>query len=268
VLEKAACLRRMASMRRRATELFGQHLGGRDLRSMDQNFERALSTLWVAYQPIVLAKTGQIYGYEALMRSREETLPHPGAMLEVAEKLDRLDALGRAVRRRAAEGMSTAQEGTLLFVNLHTTDLLDPELVSPDSPLARIAHRVVLEITERSSIERIKDVRERVAQLRQMGFKIAVDDLGAGYAGLTSFALLEPEIVKLDMSLVRNVHKSGTRQKLIQSMATLCKDMGMLVVGEGVETMEERQALIELGCDLLQGYLLAKPGPAFPGVTW
>jgi EAL domain-containing protein (putative c-di-GMP-specific phosphodiesterase class I)/ActR/RegA family two-component response regulator len=267
VLEKAACLHRMASMRRKATELFGHHLGGRDLRSMEQSFDRALSTLWVAYQPIVSARSGEIFGYEALLRSAEEALPNPGAVLEVAEKLERLNSLGRAIRQRAADGMQTAQPDTLLFVNLHTTDLLDPELLSPNSALAKIAHRVVLEITERSSIERIKDVRERVAQLRQMGFKIAVDDLGAGYAGLTSFALLEPEIVKLDMSLVRNVHKSATRQKLIQSMTALCRDMGMLVVGEGVESVEERDTLIELGCDLLQGYLLAKPGPAFPGIT-
>jgi EAL domain-containing protein (putative c-di-GMP-specific phosphodiesterase class I) len=182
--------------------------------------------------------------------------------------LDQLDRLGRTVREKASQGMLRTNSDALLFVNLHTTDLLDPQLVDEEAPLTQIAHRVVLEITERSSIDKIKDVRDRVAQLRQLGFKIAVDDLGAGYAGLTSFALLEPEIVKLDMSLVRNVHKSGTRQKLIQSMTMLCKDMGMMVVGEGVETREERDALVGLGCDLLQGYLLAKPGPAFPEVNW
>jgi EAL domain-containing protein (putative c-di-GMP-specific phosphodiesterase class I) len=101
-----------------------------------------------------------------------------------------------------------------------------------------------------------------------MGFRIAVDDLGAGYAGLTSFALLEPEIVKLDMTLIRDVHQSRTRQNLIRSMTGLCKDMGMLVVGEGVETIEERETLRELGCDLLQGYLFAKPGKPFPDVSW
>ncbi|HEX2730486.1 MAG TPA: EAL domain-containing response regulator [Polyangiaceae bacterium] len=268
VLEKAACLRRMATMKRKAAELFSRQLDGRDLRTMERNFERALSTLWIAYQPIVHAATGKVFGYEALLRSAEETLPNPGAVIEVAEKLDQLDRLGRTVREKASQGMLRTNSDALLFVNLHTTDLLDPQLVDEEAPLTQIAHRVVLEITERSSIDKIKDVRDRVAQLRQLGFKIAVDDLGAGYAGLTSFALLEPEIVKLDMSLVRNVHKSGTRQKLIQSMTMLCKDMGMMVVGEGVETREERDALVGLGCDLLQGYLLAKPGPAFPEVNW
>jgi EAL domain-containing protein (putative c-di-GMP-specific phosphodiesterase class I) len=127
---------------------------------------------------------------------------------------------------------------------------------------------VVLEITERSSLDRVADLPSKVALLREIGFRIAVDDLGAGYAGLTSLALLEPEIVKLDMTLVRDVHQSPTRQKLIRSMTSLCRDMGMLVVAEGVETLAEREALRELGCDLLQGYLFAKPGKPFPNVTW
>jgi EAL domain-containing protein (putative c-di-GMP-specific phosphodiesterase class I) len=107
-----------------------------------------------------------------------------------------------------------------------------------------------------------------VAELRALGFRIAIDDLGAGYAGLTSFAVLEPEIVKLDMSLVRDVHKHPTKQKLIRSMTALCKDMGMTVVAEGIENVEERDAVIDLGCDLLQGYLFAKPGRAFPEFAW
>jgi EAL domain-containing protein (putative c-di-GMP-specific phosphodiesterase class I) len=158
----------------------------------------------------------------------------------------------------------SAPEAGILFVNLHTTDLLDAELLSRAAPLSQIASRVVLEITERASLEKVKDVRARVAALREMGFRIAVDDLGAGYAGLTSFALLEPEIVKFDMTLVRDVHRSATKQKLIRSMAELCHDMGMLVVGEGVETAAERDMLVALGCDLLQGYLFAKPGKPFP----
>jgi EAL domain-containing protein (putative c-di-GMP-specific phosphodiesterase class I) len=152
-------------------------------------------------------------------------------------------------------------------VNLHTSDLLDPDLRSPDAALSRIAKRVVLEITERASLDKVKDLRPRIAALREMGFRIAVDDLGAGYAGLTTFALLEPEIVKLDMTLVRDIHKSATKQKLVKSMSDLCKDMGMLVVGEGVETLEERDALVVLGCDLVQGYFFAKPGKPFPAVT-
>jgi EAL domain-containing protein (putative c-di-GMP-specific phosphodiesterase class I) len=122
----------------------------------------------------------------------------------------------------------------------------------------------VLEITERSAIEDVKDIQARVTMLRRLGFRIAIDDLGAGYAGLSSFAALEPEIVKLDMSLVRNVHQSDIRQRLVGSMTALCKEMGMGVVAEGVEVVEERDCLRGLGCELLQGYLFARPGPPFP----
>jgi EAL domain-containing protein (putative c-di-GMP-specific phosphodiesterase class I) len=156
----------------------------------------------------------------------------------------------------------------LLFVNLHASDLNDETLISPSAPLTAIAPRVVLEITERASLESVSDARSRVAQLRELGFRIAIDDLGAGYAGLTSFAQLEPEFVKLDMSLVRDVHKHPVKQKLVRSMTTLCKDLGIIVVAEGIEVADERDTIIDLGCDLLQGYLFAKPGRAFPDVCW
>jgi EAL domain-containing protein (putative c-di-GMP-specific phosphodiesterase class I) len=154
-----------------------------------------------------------------------------------------------------------------LFVNLHTHDLLDEELFDRDRPLARIADRVVLEITERASLHHIGDVQSRISRLREMGFRIAVDDLGAGYAGLTSFAQLEPEVVKLDMSLVRGIHGQPTKQTLVRTMITMCHELGMKVVAEGIETCEERGAIIEAGCDLMQGYLFARPGPAFPAVS-
>src|SRR5262249_39970491 len=155
------------------------------------------------------------------------------------------------IRAAAAHAFAAVPNDALLFVNLHTRDLLDPTLTTPDAPLSKLAHRVVLEITERSAVADIKDIRARVSSLRAMGFRIAIDDLGAGYAGLTSFALLEPEFVKMDMSLVRNVHTSPIKKKLIGSMTTLCKDMGMAVVAEGIETIEERETLLGLGCDHL-----------------
>jgi EAL domain-containing protein (putative c-di-GMP-specific phosphodiesterase class I) len=268
VIDKAACLRRMAAMKREAAALLGTRAPTDDRLALEEGFNRVLGSVWMAYQPIVSASSRGIFGFEALLRSREESLSHPGAVLEAAERLGRLDELGQAIRARSAEPMSSSPEGSTLFVNLHTTDLLDETLLSPDAPLSKIATRVVLEVTERASLDEVKDVRSRISQLREMGYRIAVDDLGAGYAGLTSFALLEPEIVKLDMSLVRDVHQSETKRKLIRSMTQLCKDMGMLVVGEGVENVEECDTLIELGCDLLQGYYFAKPDWPFPTVDW
>lgn len=266
---KAVQLHRIALMKREASDLLGtsKAMFG-DRAGLEATFDRALETLRMVYQPIVRADDKSLFGYEALLRSGEPSLPHPGAVLDAAERLDRLDELGRKVRSSAPAPMMSKPDAGCLFVNLHTYDLLDPALTSPDSPLAEIAHRVVLEITERASLQDIQDVRERVAVLRHMGFRIAIDDLGAGYAGLTSFAALEPEIVKLDMSLVRDVHLVRTKQKLIRSMTQLCKEMGMMVVAEGVECPEERDMLIDLGCDLLQGYLFARPAPAFPEYGW
>jgi EAL domain-containing protein (putative c-di-GMP-specific phosphodiesterase class I) len=130
------------------------------------------------------------------------------------------------------------------------------------------ANRVVLEITERASLERVKDVKAKLSELRRIGFRIATDDLGAGYAGLTSFATLEPEFVKLDMSLVRDIDRNHTKEALVRSMASVCKELGMMVVAEGVETPQECDRLVALGCDFLQGYLLAKPGKPFPSFSW
>jgi EAL domain-containing protein (putative c-di-GMP-specific phosphodiesterase class I) len=242
-------------------------LGASDRLSLEASLERALGTLWMAYQPIVRVVDRSIFGYEALLRSEEKALPHPGAILDAAERLGRLDDLGRKIRAAACAPLSLAPDAAL-FVNLHSRDLMDDALRSPQSPLSEHAHRVVLEVTERASLDHVQDVRGRLADLRQMGFRIAIDDLGAGYAGLTSFAALEPEFVKLDLSLVRGIDRSHTKATLVRSMTSACRDLGMLVVAEGVETPEERDLLVTLGCDFLQGYLLGRPGRPFPSSGW
>jgi EAL domain-containing protein (putative c-di-GMP-specific phosphodiesterase class I) len=268
-IRKAIDLSLLAEAKRDAMRMLetGRPEAG-DLAGLEVTLNRALDSLWMAYQPIVNAGTGALFGYEALLRSTELALPHPGAVLDAAERLGRLDDVGRTVRSIAPEPMQSAPSPALLFLNLHASDLNDESLVSPSAPLTSIAHRVVLEVTERESLEKIDDVRSTVARLREMGFRIAIDDLGAGYAGLTSFAQLEPEFVKLDMSLVRDAHKSQIKQKLVGSMTALCKEMGITVVAEGVELAEERDAVVGLGCDLLQGFLFARPGKAFPEVRW
>jgi EAL domain-containing protein (putative c-di-GMP-specific phosphodiesterase class I) len=149
-------------------------------------------------------------------------------------------------------------------VNIHPCDLMDDDLFSPAAPLSQVAGQVVLEITERANLDGVADLRTRLTTLRRMGYRLAVDDLGAGYAGLASFACLEPDVVKLDMSLIRNVDTELTKQKLVRSMAHLCGELSLQVVAEGVETAGERDMLATLGCDLLQGYLFARPGEAFP----
>jgi EAL domain-containing protein (putative c-di-GMP-specific phosphodiesterase class I) len=265
---QARRIHRIAKLRRQAVALLGtanRQLGDRT--ALEASFERAMGSLWMAYQPIVSCSRREIHAFEALLRSREPTLPTPGALLEAAERLDRLPALGRAIRDRVAASVGAAP-AQAIFVNLHTRDLLDEALYSTSAPLSKVASKVVLEITERASLDEVVDVRARVAALRALGFRVAVDDLGAGFAGLTAFAQLEPEVVKFDMSLVRGLQDSTTRQKLIRSMTGLFREMGIAAVAEGVETHAERDAVLATGCDLLQGYLFAKPGEAFPTVNW
>ena len=120
----------------------------------------------------------------------------------------------------------------------------------------------MLEITERASLDGLGDVRGRIQSLRKLGFRIAIDDLGAGYSGLTSFALLEPDVVKLDMALVRDLHMEPTKRTLVRMIA-MSRELGIIVTGEGIERVEERDELARAGCDLMQGYLFAKPGGAF-----
>jgi EAL domain-containing protein (putative c-di-GMP-specific phosphodiesterase class I)/CheY-like chemotaxis protein len=270
VVARAVGLSQMAKLKRDAFALASDRnfLGASDHLALGATFERALETLWMAYQPIVRAADRSLFGYEALLRSEEKALPHPGAILDAAERLGRLDDLGRSTRAAACAPLAQAPPGCVLFVNLHARDLMDDLLVSPKSPLSAVANRVVLEITERASLERVKDVRVKIAELRRMGFRIAIDDLGAGYAGLTSFATLEPEFVKLDMSLVRDIDHNHTKATVVRSMVSVCKELSMMVVAEGVETPQECDLLVALGCDFLQGYLLAKPGRAFPNFVW
>jgi EAL domain-containing protein (putative c-di-GMP-specific phosphodiesterase class I) len=226
-------------------------------------FERALGKLWMAYQPIVSLSAGCPIAYEALVRSDEPTFNNPGALLGYAEKSNRLPELGRAIRELCADAAARTPRGAALFVNLHPQDLHDAELFSPNSALASYAHRVVLEITERGALDDVEDAVDRIRRLRQLGFRIAIDDLGAGYAGLSSIAVLEPDFVKLDMSLTRDLGSSPVRMRLVSSMVGACRDVGMSLVAEGVETTDELNALKALGCDLLQGYHFARPAREF-----
>jgi len=265
VIADAVRLHRIAKAKRQALDLAGgedRFIG--DRAGLSASFDRAIDALHIAYQPLVAWSSKKVYAYEALLRSKEPALPHPGAVIDAAERLGRVHELGRVIRTRAVRPDVPLPDGALLFLNLHPSDLLDEELFEPRGQLAAAAKRIVLEITERAALDGIRDVRARIAALRALGFRIAVDDLGAGYAGLTSFTLLEPDVVKLDMALVRDIHREPRKQTLVRTMITMCKELGIVVTAEGIEVPEERDELARAGCDLMQGYLFAKPGPAFP----
>jgi len=259
----ATIVQGLARRRREAESLDGL-VPSRATRALKSSFRRAVDTLWLAFQPILTRDGREVYGHEVLLRSDEPNLTDPLQVLEAAELLGSLDELGRVIRERAVEAFVQLPSDGLMFVNLHPKDLADPALFLATEPLSAIAGRVVLEITERSSLDKLDKVAERIAALRRMGFRIAIDDLGAGYAGLTTLAQLEPEIVKLDMSLVRNLHANGTKRKVVRSMTQLAREIGALVVAEGVENEAELDAVVDLGCDFVQGFYFARPERVSP----
>jgi EAL domain-containing protein (putative c-di-GMP-specific phosphodiesterase class I) len=263
VVARAAWTHALARVRREAAEeLEGKLIG--DRAGLEAKFTSALEKIWMAMQPILSWRTRTVYAYEALLRTDEPTLRNPMDFLDAAQRLDRVHDLGRVVRQRVAAQVGDLPPDVKVFVNLHPSDLTDETLCADDGALVPCAQRAVLEVTERAALDRVGGVASSVSRLRELGFRIALDDLGAGYAGLSSFAQLEPEVVKVDMSLVRGIHQSRTKQKLFRSFAVLCKELDKELIAEGVESAEERDCLTELGGDLYQGYLFARPGRGFP----
>jgi len=264
-VRSAAAVHRLALLKRRALRFY-EDAGGElsDRANLTTAFERAMDCLWIAFQPIVDSPQRGIVGYEALVRSNELRLETPELLLSAAERLGRMTELGRRVREVIASNIARAPDGALIFVNLNPTELNDEQLYSPSSGLAARARRVVFEVTERSALEKVVGLRDKTKTLRELGFRIAVGELGAGHAGLSNFIRLEPDIVKLDMSLIRGIDDSPNKQILVRSMISVCsEELGMQVVCEGVETELERDALHAVGAKLLQGYLFARPMPRF-----
>jgi EAL domain-containing protein (putative c-di-GMP-specific phosphodiesterase class I) len=238
------------------------------LSTLECAFESSLSNLWLAYQPIVRFSEREAFAYEALLRSDCASLNNPEAILHAAERLGVLNRLGRAVRGRAADSLDSLPKDSVLFVNLHPEDLMDTQLLDSRLGLSPFASRIVLEITERCGLAKFECLSAKVRELRTMGYRIAVDDLGAGHSGLANVAMLEPEFIKLDMALVRNIDQSTVKQKLVGSLVSLSNAMGHSIIAEGVETPEECETLLGLGCDLLQGFLFAKPERQVPEIQW
>jgi EAL domain-containing protein (putative c-di-GMP-specific phosphodiesterase class I) len=234
------------------------------LRDLESKLARSVASLTMHFQPIVHADTRTRFGYEALMRSTDRALPHPGAVLDAAERLEKVTMLGRAIRAQTAKVIADAPSSRgLVFVNLHMLDFQDRQLTSTFAPLSKVASRVVLEITERTSLQGQSDLPYRLAELRELGFKIAIDDLGGGHARMGTFSPFDADFVKLDMSLVRDLDKQPLKQQLVRSIIEVCSEGGTKVIGEGVETDAEARVLADLGCHLLQGYLIAKPALPF-----
>ncbi|MDQ2647574.1 MAG: EAL domain-containing protein [Myxococcota bacterium] len=270
VVRRSIHLRRLARLKRAVSDLpdvHGLKLG--DRASLEARFSNALDQLWIAFQPIVRLSEREVVGYEALARSSEPSLPEPADLFDAASRLGRVEDLARKLRQLVSTSFDAAPKTALLFVNVHAEELNDEELYSNAAALTARANRTVLEITERSALDGVQGLSTRLARLRKLGFKLAVDDLGAGYAGLASFSRLEPEWVKLDVSLIRGVDRLARKRSLVKGIAEICsRDLGIQVICEGVEQAAERDVLAADGLDFQQGFLFARPAAGFPPPAW
>ncbi|MCC6783009.1 MAG: EAL domain-containing protein [Planctomycetes bacterium] len=255
LVRHAVGIRGMARIRRRLVESATRDgAGGADLAADHARFQDCLNSLSVAFQPIVAWRERKVVAHEALLRSNTSALPDPGAVLAAAERLGRLGELGARVRELAATPWCEGRAFGLLYVNLHPRDLFDDALLDRTTPLATIADRVVLEVTERASLDGLGDLRGRIAALRFLGYRIALDDLGAGYSGLANLVLLAPEVVKLDRSLVSDVDREPSKQALVRSMVGAAREMCMTLVAECIERVGERDALDAASRDARDGH--------------
>ena len=216
-------------------------------------------------QPIFHGAGPDLFAHEALLRLPEHPEVTVADLIVAAAREERLWELERAIRFAIAARMTARPTGTSVFVNLHPHSLLDPQLYSANDPLAPHATSVVFEITERSSLERLDDVQQRVSALRQLGYRVAIDDMGAGYSGLTAFATILPDSVKFDRELIRAMHSSPVKQKLVSSIVRVCRELGIATVAEGVEEQADLDSARAMGCSLVHGYLLGRPAVNFHG---
>lgn len=238
-----------------------------DLTSTGRDFDEALHGLYMVYQPIVRPHDQSIFAFEALLRSTSQVLKGPAQLLAAADALGRMEELGRKVRESIAKTLyENPSIYHTIFVNIHPSEL-HSDLTAKDEPLLPFASRIVLEVTERAQIESDDTLNRILPMLRAAGYRIALDDLGEGYAGLSWLIKLTPNIAKLDMSLIRDIDSSRLKRELVASLVSVCRRTQTIVVAEGVETQSEARILTDLRCDLLQGYYFSRPGPPFPLVN-
>ena len=242
----------------------------RELAHKSADLRETLRTgaLYIDYHPIVVTDTQEIFGYEALARGKMRSMRRPEVMFEVAAQSDMIWELSRLCRNTAILGMKDKLEkGQLLFINVDPHDFTDPAFTEMDLDVPDPS-RVVLEITERTAIKDYPKFRGRLKDFRDRGYRFAVDDAGSGYAGLGSIANLEPDFIKLDISLINCIDANFIKQNLVETMVRFANDQNAKVIAEGVERAEEYETVKQLGVHLVQGFFLhpPAPGPAAPPV--
>jgi EAL domain-containing protein (putative c-di-GMP-specific phosphodiesterase class I)/putative methionine-R-sulfoxide reductase with GAF domain len=214
-------------------------------------------------QPVVRPADQVIVGYEALARMPVEPLHAPDWWLARASELGMRSQLEVACLAAAAT-LGATPEGRLLFVNL------SPSLLANPSALRLLDHlpdRLVIELTEQEAVSDYDLLRRDLVPWLSRGVRIAIDDTGAGYSSLRHVIELTPDFLKLDRELVKDLDRDRNRRALVSAVVAFAAEVGTSVIAEGVETADELEVLRDAEVDLVQGYLLARPGPAWPVVT-
>ena len=261
---RAAALGEMARAKRTAlAKTSTEALPYGDRATLEAVLKRAFDTIRVVFQPIVSMREERLVAYEALMRCDETLFASYKVLLAAADRIGWRTTLSRTIYQRIAQACSELPEGALLFVNIHPHDAQEGLIMGGDAPLEPIARQVVLEVSEHAPADQLDGLVAQASKLRSAGFRIAIDDLGTGPSGLSTFGRLTPEFTKLDRSMLAGLDSDPKKEKIVRAMYAMCAVLGVPIIAEGVETHGERQALIALGADLAQGNEFGAPANSF-----
>jgi EAL domain-containing protein (putative c-di-GMP-specific phosphodiesterase class I) len=218
--------------------------------------ERAIEPV---FQPIVSLGTGEIIGYEALARFPHVPDRPPDVWFRHAADIGLGEDLELLAIERAIEAFSTLPASVSLSVNASPETLCSPKLLGILEAAA--ADRLIVELTEHAAIADYPGFNNAVSGLRERGIRLAVDDAGAGFASLRHILDVRPEIIKLDLTLTRRIHRDAGRRALASALCDFARNLGAQVIAEGIEEQQELDELLGLGIDYGQGYFLGEPGP-------
>jgi EAL domain-containing protein (putative c-di-GMP-specific phosphodiesterase class I)/GGDEF domain-containing protein len=218
-----------------------------------------------SFQPIISAKTGEIIGYEALMRMPEKYGVSPLTLLKYATEEKRLNDVERATLFNVMKKMTELKDALgdrKVFINSIPGHYLSKEeFFSLSDKYSALFDRVVIEVTEETDME--ADTVELLSKRsREYGFQVAVDDFGTGYSNVENLLKFLPNYVKIDRFLISDLHLDPRKQHFVNTIIQFAHDNGFQALAEGVETSEELNAAIRMGADLIQGYYTGRPQPA------
>lgn len=217
------------------------------------------------FQPIFNAKDGSVFAYEALMRTDLQTLSSPAAVLEIAKDEKRLQDIEDLTWLKAPEyymelmKKDKVDKKALLFVNSFASQMMSPWAQEKyDSKFACLRDILVTEITEYEDLA--PGIMERKRALTGKNGLFALDDYGSGYNSELNLLELSPKFIKVDISIIRGIDIDPDKQRIVSNIVSYAHDRDMMIIAEGIETAAELIKVLELKVDLLQGYLLARPG--------